>query len=116
GDIPFFKLPSPGQREALRGYFRNRFTGDSRLYLNTELRLELGTVATGFLPFTFGAKGFYDVGRVYYSEEASDKWHAGYGGGFYIFPLKESFTFNFSLGFSEEETALFMLSVGTTFR
>ena len=116
GDIPFFKLPSLGQREALRGYFRNRFTGDSRVYLNTELRLELGTVATGFLPFTFGAKGFYDVGRVYYSEETSDKWHAGYGGGFYVFPLRESFTFNFSLGFSEEETALFMLSIGTTFR
>ncbi len=116
GDIPFFKLPTLGQRENLRGYYRNRFTGESSLYLNTELRVALGTIETGFLPFTIGTKGFYDIGRVYYSEEPSDKWHQGYGFGMFVTPLQRSFTLNFSLAFSEEQSALFMFSIGTNFR
>lgn len=59
-DIPFYKFASPGQNEGLRGYYRNRFSGDASLYYNTELRLAFGRVKNGFLPFYYSVFGFYD--------------------------------------------------------
>ena len=64
-DIPFYKFASLGQNEGLRGHYRNRFSGDASLYYNTEVRLALGQVKNGFLPFYYGVFGFYDQGRVY---------------------------------------------------
>ena len=66
--IPFYKFASIGQNEGLRGYYRNRFSGDASLYYNTELRLALGQVKNNFLPFYYGVFGFYDQGRVYYQD------------------------------------------------
>jgi hypothetical protein len=101
-DIPFYKLTSLGLRENLRGYYRNRFTGDASLYLNTELRLALGQVKNGFLPFYYGVFGFYDQGRVYYQGNSPGGWHDGYGAGFYIAPVVESLAFSVSYQQSAE--------------
>ncbi|GAA4350034.1 metallophosphoesterase [Hymenobacter saemangeumensis] len=101
-DIPFYKLTSLGLRENLRGYYRNRFTGDASLYVNTELRLALGQVRNGFLPFYYGVFGFYDRGRVYYQGSSPGGWHDGYGGGFYIAPVVETLAFSISYQVSPE--------------
>jgi hemolysin activation/secretion protein len=112
-DIPFYKLTSLGLRENLRGYYRNRFTGDASLYANTELRLALGQVKNGFLPFYYGVFGFYDQGRVYYQGSSPGGWRAGYGAGFYLAPVVETLAFSLSYQKSAENT---LLQFGLGFR
>ncbi len=117
GDIPYYKLPYLGQRNNLRGFFRNRFTGESSLYLNTDYRLHLFHWQNDILPMEAGLLFFYDLGRIYDHNDVSDDWHQGYGGGFFLYPLDlRSFTFSFSFGFSEEESALFSLTIGSVFK
>ncbi|MBF9237505.1 hypothetical protein I2I05_08865 [Hymenobacter sp. BT683] len=112
-DIPFYKFTSLGLREGLRGYYRNRFTGDASVYVNSELRLSLGQVKNGFLPFYYGVFGFYDQGRVYYQGNSPGGWHAGYGGGFYIAPVVETLAFAISYQVSEE---ISLIQFGLGFR
>ncbi|MBD2767987.1 hypothetical protein IC235_08785 [Hymenobacter sp. BT664] len=112
-DIPFYKFASLGLREGLRGYYRNRFSGDASLYYNTELRLALGQVRNGFLPFYYGLFGFYDQGRVYYQGSSPGGWHTGYGAGFYIAPVVETLALNVSYQKSAEST---LVQVGLGFR
>ncbi|MBJ6109822.1 hypothetical protein JAO73_12420 [Hymenobacter sp. BT523] len=112
-DIPFYKFASLGLREGLRGYYRNRFSGDASLYYNTELRLALGQVKNGFLPFYYGVFGFYDQGKVYYQGASPGGLHTGYGGGVYIAPVVETLAFAISYQISEEVS---LLQFGLGFR
>jgi hypothetical protein len=112
-DIPFYKFASLGQNEGLRGYYRNRFSGDASLYYNTELRLALGQVKNGFLPFYYGVFGFYDQGRVYYQDASPGGWHSGYGAGFYIAPVVETLAFAVSYQKSVESS---LIQFGLGFR
>ena len=112
-DIPFYKFASLGQAENLRGYYRNRFSGDASLYYNTELRFALGQVKNGFLPFYYGVFGFYDQGRVYYQNSSPGGWHAGYGGGFYIAPVVETLALSVSYQKSAESS---LIQFGLGFR
>jgi hypothetical protein len=112
-DIPFYKLTSLGLRENLRGYYRNRFTGDASLYFNSELRLALGQVRNNFLPFYYGVFGFYDQGRVYYQGASPGGWHAGYGAGFYLAPVVETLAFSVSYQKSVEQS---LIQFGLGFR
>ncbi|WP_216725967.1 BamA/TamA family outer membrane protein [Hymenobacter siberiensis] len=111
--IPFYKFASIGQNEGLRGYYRNRFSGDAALYYNTELRIALGQVKNNFLPFYYGVFGFYDQGRVYYQGASPGDWHTGYGGGFYIAPVVETLTFAVSYQKSVESS---LIQFGLGFR
>jgi outer membrane protein assembly factor BamA len=115
GSIPFYKQLSLGQLNDLRGYVRHRFTGDGKLFINSELRLQLLDVKTSVVPIKLGVKGFYDSGRVYVNKEYSSNWHKGYGGGMYIVPLDKRFTCSASVAFSKEETAFFLISLGKVF-
>ena len=63
----------------------------------------------------FGVKGFYDSGRVFSGIDTSHKWHNGYGGGIYWVFLNENYTFNASIAHSEEESNLFLFSIGKSF-
>lgn len=112
-DIPFYKFTSLGLREGLRGYYRNRFSGDASLYLNTELRLALGRSKNSFLPFSYGAFGFYDRGRVYLNGASPGGWHQGYGAGLYISPVSDQFAFSVSYQKSVENN---LLQFGLGFR
>lgn len=111
--IPFYKFASLGQVENLRGYYRNRFSGDASLYYNTELRFALGQVRNTFLPFYYGVFGFYDQGRVYFQGTSANGWHSGYGGGFYIAPVVETLALTVSYQKSIEST---LVQVGLGFR
>lgn len=117
GQVPFFKKPQLGQNNGLRGFQRNRFTGDSRLYFNSELGVPVATINTPVLPFRLGLRAFYDVGRVYQkdNEQESKEWHRAYGGGFYLIPLTRSYTLGVLVGASEEESAVVSFQLGTNF-
>jgi outer membrane protein assembly factor BamA len=111
-NIPFYKYAFLGQFNNLRGYRRNRFTGDASAYLNTELRFHFGKVRNHFIPFEMGVIGFYDLGKVWFEGNDNGGWHPGYGGGFYIAPLAREYVFSFLLESSPEENILFKFGMG----
>lgn len=110
--IPFYKFPQLGQVQNLRGYVRNRFTGDAVTYLNSELRFALGQVQSSVVPFSYGLVGFYDVGRAYVKGASPGGLHAGYGGGFYIAPFVDRFALSVLVGNSKEEKGLIQFAAG----
>lgn len=110
--IPFYKYTYLGQFSKLRGYRRNRFTGDASAYLNSELRFHLGRIRNQFLPFETGLIGFYDLGRVWWEGSSDGGWHAGYGGGFYISPFSRDYVFTLMFESSPEEPLLFRFGFG----
>jgi outer membrane protein assembly factor BamA len=114
-DVPFYKLPSLGQHDGLRGFQKHRFVGKGRLYLDSEVRVFLAEVLTSVFPFEIGLRGFYDTGKIVQPDENTGEWHQTYGGGFYVIPFTRSYTLSLLLGFSEEETALIGLNFGTNF-
>jgi hypothetical protein len=87
GDFEFYQAQYLGQEDNLRGYRKYRFAGRSKFYNNTELRVVLARFTTYLFPGSLGIYGFYDTGRVWVENDNSDKWAAGYGGGFWISPL-----------------------------
>ncbi len=110
--VPFYKYSYLGKYNHLRGYRRNRFTGDASAYLNTELRIHLGKFRNGFMPFEYGLTGFYDRGRVWYEGASEGGWHSGYGTGFYISPFKRDYLFTVQFESSAEERLLIRLGMG----
>ena len=112
GSVPFYKFPQLGQNQNLRGYVRNRFTGDAVAYLNTELRVAVGKVQSAVLPFSYGLVGFYDMGRAYVDDRAPGGTRAGYGGGAYIAPLVDRFALSVLYGMSAEESGLIQVAAG----
>jgi hypothetical protein len=119
GDIPFYKMPNLGGTNGLRGYTGQRFTGDSKIFFNSELRWQLLHRYTSLFPIKFGIKAFFDTGKVSYSGDdnnESNKWHVGYGGGIYIVPFEEEFIVSISVGFSDEESFYPIIGIGTPLR
>ena len=115
GDIPYYHRYYLGQEQNLRGFRKNRFTADNAFFFNSDLRWMIAAVRTSFVPLGFGLRGFLDTGRVYERDVVSDKWHTGYGFGIFVVPLRESFSINISMAYSEEESGLLLISIGKTF-
>jgi len=88
GKTTFYQSAFLGGQENLLGYRQYRFAGDHMFYNNLETRIKLTDFANYILPGQFGIVGFYDVGRVWVKNEASAKWHDGYGGGIYFSPAQ----------------------------
>lgn len=88
GSPAFFQMFYLGGEKALKGFRKNRFAGNSLLYNNLELRLKLFDFASYLFPGSVGLIGYNDIGRVWAKNESSNKWHVGYGGGFYIIPAE----------------------------
>ncbi len=88
GDFEFYQAQYLGSDDDLRGYRRYRFAGRSKLYNNLEMRIRLANFKTYLFPASLGILGFYDTGRIWADNDSSDKWLSGYGGGFWISPLR----------------------------
>ena len=118
GPLPFYKLFSLGQTHNLHGFKQNRFTGEAKAFLNSEDRWQMTETRNTFIPLKVGIRGFYDIGRVWADSDdsAANYWHYGYGGGFYVTPFRENFSFNISASSSTEESLLLAISVGSFFR
>ena len=114
-DVPYYDRPTLGQNQFLRGFRRNRFTGDGAVYVNNDLRLQLSDKMSSLVPHKYGIRFFYDQGKVFYQQEESKIWHAGYGGGFYFTPFRERFTIDLTLAFSKEEKGLILFGFGSNF-
>lgn len=115
GKVPFYKLPGIGQQEGLRGFRRNRFTGDGYFYYNTELRSPVALWRNAFLPVVVGIRAFYDSGYVTTDGAPKPDFKQAYGGGIYLIPLSRSYTLSVLFGFSDEESGIIDLNLGTNF-
>lgn len=116
GDLPFYKLNNLGQNNYLQGYRKNRFTGRSMVFFNSDLKVQILDIATRFVPIKFGVRGFYDIGRVFIDGEESNKLHSGYGAGIYFIPLENNFSLSLNMAFSEEEKkGLIIFEFGISF-
>jgi len=88
GDYEFFQAATLGRSSNLRGFRRERFSGDQAFFHNTEVRIPVGKTQNYFLPIEFGLIGFFDYGRVWLDGEDSNTWHRGYGGGLVLSPFQ----------------------------
>lgn len=112
-DYTYFQALGIGQNNYLRGFRRNRFSGEAMAYGSLELRVKLLDVNSYFLPGSLGLVGFGDVARVWVKNDASAKWHFAPGAGFYYTPFN-LVLISGTVAFSEEET-LFNMTIGTRF-
>lgn len=89
-EFEFFQgatLGGVGPNSNFRGFRRERFTGRSAFFQNTDLRWKALSSNNEVLPFSGGVFAGFDHGRVWVEGENSDTWHYSYGGGFWISPL-----------------------------
>ncbi len=115
GRVPFYELPSLGRDNGLRGYQRQRFTGDGYFFYNTELRSPIKQLKGKFIPITLGLRLFYDRGRLIMQEEEQIGMRSSYGFGFYAIPLTKKYTLSGAMGFSREESPVLIIGFGVNF-
>jgi outer membrane protein assembly factor BamA len=101
-EYEFYQANTIGGSTNLRGYRRDRFSGKTSAYQNTELRLHFGTLNAYILKGEIGMLAFSDVGRVWIPEEDSNTWHWGYGGGLWFLPFRK-LAFTVTYGASTED-------------
>ncbi|HEX2617896.1 MAG TPA: BamA/TamA family outer membrane protein [Flavobacteriales bacterium] len=87
-DIDPLTAARMGGKEELRGFRRDRFSGNSAAYGNFEVRSNLLSSRNGVLPFRLGLIALADVGRVWVDGADNGAfWHHAFGGGLFISPL-----------------------------
>ncbi|MDA3963035.1 MAG: BamA/TamA family outer membrane protein, partial [Planctomycetota bacterium] len=118
GELPFYRLPSLGGRDTLRGYIAGRWTDTSSWHASSEYRM-------WFLPRGFGWGQFrverlgtalwFDIGSVAdgLDELPDAKVHTSVGTGLRI-SLERQAQFRFDVGFSDEDTT-FTIAYGMAF-
>ena len=67
----------------IRGYHRDRYSGRSVAYHNTDLRLQFFKIKSYLFPGAVGVLGFVDYGKIW-NNENSKIWHNSYGGGVWL--------------------------------
>lgn len=83
-NFEFYQAASIGGTNGLRGFRNQRFTGNSYVFQNTDLRYSFDKIKTKLIPIRFGLFGGFDYGRVWFDNEDSNKWNNSYGGGFFM--------------------------------
>ena len=103
GTYPFYEAAFVGGDSTVRGFVEHRFVGDAAVFGNLELRLSLARVFI-LVPTQLGVFGLGDAGRVYFSGQTSDRWHAAAGGGVWLSFLSPANTVSVAAAHSVEGT------------
>jgi Omp85 superfamily domain len=107
--IPFYDYPTLGGHESLRGFQRDRYRGDHRVFGTVEYRFPLRDIwAESGLDF----RVFSDWGQVFMedNDEYNGNMQIGYGFGFATWNIEGS-AISFDVGFSREGVMAY-LSMG----
>jgi hypothetical protein len=104
---PFQFAAFRGGKHNLRGYSRERFSGDASISTQAELRLLLSSFNI-YLPGEFGIHFFGETGRVFVDGDNSTKWHPAYGGGVWLSLMSRVFNTSFSVAVSPERTSFYI--------
>lgn len=99
----FYQGATLGDKNGLRGFRFQRFTGNTSFSNSTDIRFNFRKFKSGLAPMNLGLYSGFDVGRVWVSQESSDKWHNSYGGGFWL-KIAEMATAQIGVFNSTEET------------
>jgi hypothetical protein len=113
GDFPFAEAAYLGGRTSVRGLREQRFAGDAAVLGSAELRVFVARLLF-IVPTDVGFFGLTDAGRVFHDGESSNEWHAAYGGGIWLAPLRRSSTLQLSVARSGSRTA-FYAGIGFAF-
>ncbi len=105
GKYPFFKAEFLGGTENLRGYRRERFSGEASFYGQAELRAYVGRWSF-IVPGKFGVLSFVETGRVFVKNDDSKKWHPSYGGGIWLSFVDRAANFSLTLAKTAESTSV----------
>ena len=103
GTYPFYEAAFIGGDSTVRGFVEHRFVGDAAVFGNVELRLSLARLFI-LVPTQLGVFGLGDAGRVYFSGQTSDRWHAAAGGGIWLSFLSPANTVSVAAAHSVEGT------------
>ena len=102
GTYEFYHANTLGGKTNLRGFVSRRFAGDHSFYQNTEIRIKLFNLKSFVMNGQLGLFLFNDVGRVWYSDEVSQRWHDGYGAGIWLTPFEfTALTFNYQRSYED---------------
>jgi hypothetical protein len=102
---PFFKAEFLGGIENLRGYRRERFSGDESLFVQAEARFYLSDWKI-VIPGKLGFLLFAETGRVYTKVNPSKKWHPSYGAGLWTSYLDRQINFSLLAAGSPETISI----------
>jgi hypothetical protein len=106
GEHPFFESAFLGGNESLRGFERQRFSGDASILGGAEVRTQLARIPF-IVPLWSGISAFAETGRVFLTGEHSNRWHNVFGGGLWFSIIKPEYIANFSLARSEDKIAFY---------
>jgi hypothetical protein len=106
GEHPFFESAFLGGNESLRGFERQRFSGDASIFGGAEVRTQLARIPF-IVPLWSGISAFAETGRVFLTGEHSNRWHNVIGGGLWFSIIKPEYIANFSLARSEDKIAFY---------
>ncbi len=101
GNYPFYDAQFLGGGSNLRGYNRERFSGDAVLFGQLELRVLLDEVRI-IIPGNLGFHSFIESGRVFVRDDDSKVWHPSYGGGLWLSYLDRMFNLSLTVGHSPD--------------
>lgn len=85
-ELEYFQALTLGANNYLRGFRKNRFSGNGLAYGSLEFRYKLFQSNSYVFPGQMGLVAFNDVGRVWLKGESGRRWHYAYGGGIYYVP------------------------------
>jgi len=112
-DYEFYQSAQLGQMTGLRGYRTHRFSGQRSFALSGDLRYSFDEFKSGFVPLQIGVFAGVDVGRVWFKNDFSERWHNDYGGGIWV-NSAEAIQATFNL-FNGEDGLRFSFQVGFNF-
>jgi hypothetical protein len=102
GMYPFYEASFLGGTESVRGFEKQRFSGDAGISLHAESRFKIATVRI-LLPFHLGGSLFAETGRVFVRGERSLIWHSGFGAGLWTYAVDKNLTVALSVARSREQ-------------
>ncbi|MCP5063661.1 MAG: BamA/TamA family outer membrane protein [Ignavibacteriae bacterium] len=106
-EYPLSKIIFLGGENSLRGFSRERFSGDAAVFAQAEMRTYLFPIKFG-LPGKFGVHFFAEAGRVFVENEDSEKWHASYGGGVWMSFIDRMLNLSFDVATSKEMSNFYL--------
>ncbi|RYD82054.1 MAG: hypothetical protein EOP53_04730 [Sphingobacteriales bacterium] len=109
----FFQAVNLGANNFLRGFRKNRFSGQTMFYAGTDLKYSLFHAKSKVLSGDVGVIGFYELGRVWAKNTPRGGFHHSYGGGMYFAPF-DLILLSAVVGMSDE-SVLFNFTLGTKF-
>lgn len=101
GNYPFNEAAFLGGSKNIRGYSRDRFSGDAMLFAQAELRPFVTDIKI-ILKGRVGLSVFAETGRVFTNTIQSDKWHSSFGGGIWVSYLQRQLNLSFTAAKSSE--------------